>query len=120
MMVPDFVMIPQIHLSARVFTNPFTLARKIDAPSTLSMSQRSHRTTSSTSLITYLQSEDSKTRLAKLHYLIPSFIPPKSLSSVPPFHTLHFTPLTVDLTDARNIVFQIRFFCRRSRTSSCQ
>ncbi|KAK2940017.1 hypothetical protein BLNAU_25073 [Blattamonas nauphoetae] len=40
MMVPDFVMIPQIHLSARVFTNPFTLARKIDAPSTLSMSQR--------------------------------------------------------------------------------
>ncbi|KAK2949689.1 hypothetical protein BLNAU_15360 [Blattamonas nauphoetae] len=59
-------------------------------------------------------SEDSKTRLAKLHYLIPSFIPPKSLSSVPPFHTLHFTPLTVDLTDARNIVFQIRFFAEEA------
>ncbi|KAK2944576.1 hypothetical protein BLNAU_20530 [Blattamonas nauphoetae] len=59
-------------------------------------------------------SEDSKTRLAKLHYLIPSFIPPKSLSSVPPFNTLHFTPLTVDLTDARNIVFQIRFFAEEA------
>ncbi|KAK2943288.1 hypothetical protein BLNAU_21812 [Blattamonas nauphoetae] len=49
-------------------------------------------------------SEDSKTRLTKLPRFITSYIPPKSLSSVPPFHTLYFTPLTVDLTDARYII----------------
>ncbi|KAK2944442.1 putative Dedicator of cytokinesis protein 6 [Blattamonas nauphoetae] len=59
-------------------------------------------------------SEDSTTRLTKLPRLITSFIPPKSLSSVPPFHTLYFTPLTVDLTDARNIVFRIRFFAEEA------